>query len=161
MQIIYKNLEYKDIPILTPIMKAAFDEDTRMHTELLADGPPGYDTGKLLEKLLQTEDTVSKVILCDEQVIGEYTVSKKKDVLTLEMFFIDPKYSSQGIGFRIWKDIKQIYPEAIKWYVETPDYSIRNRHFYEKCGFKVIKEKVYENGAKSIIFVQNIIDEKV
>ncbi len=51
MIISYEDLKTEDIPLLTPMMKAAFDEDTRMHTDLSEDGPWGYDTGELLAKL--------------------------------------------------------------------------------------------------------------
>ena len=49
----YKTLEQQDIPELTLIMKAAFDADTKMHTELEEDGPNGYDNGELLQKLMR------------------------------------------------------------------------------------------------------------
>lgn len=34
MILTYKTMEQSDIPELTPIMKAAFDADTKMHTDL-------------------------------------------------------------------------------------------------------------------------------
>lgn len=45
MILTYKTLEQRDISELTPIMKAAFDADTKMHTGLEEDGPNGYDNG--------------------------------------------------------------------------------------------------------------------
>lgn len=144
MKITYKNLEYKDIPILTPIMKAAFDADTRMHTDLSEDGPRGYDTGELLERLLKRENADSKVILRDGQMIGEYTIIKGRDYFTLDMLFLNPQYESMGIGEIVWGDIERAYPEAAGWYVETPAYSTRNHHFYKKCGFKIMKENIDE-----------------
>ena len=48
MILTYKILEQSDIPELTSIMKAAFDADTKMHTDLEEDGPNGYDNGELL-----------------------------------------------------------------------------------------------------------------
>jgi GNAT superfamily N-acetyltransferase len=144
------------IPLLIPIMKASFNEDTKMHTELLEDGPCGYDTGELLEKLLIKNNSVSRIILCDSKVIGEYTISEKNSVYTLEMLFIDPQYVSKGIGFIVWNDIENENRNAKSWMVETPDYSIRNHRFYEKCGFKMIKEFVYSDNAKSYIFVKYV-----
>lgn len=152
MDIQYTDLTQSDIPILTPIMKAAFDEDTRMHTALSEDGPWGYDTGELLFTLLQEKQAVSKVIWCEKKRIGEYTVLKDGKTYTLDMFFIDPKAASKGIGTAVFQDIEKAYPDAEQWNVETPAYSARNRHFYEKCGFKVIREKTYSDGAKSLIF---------
>lgn len=48
MILTYKKLEQSDIPELTPIMKAAFDADTKLHTDVEEDGPNGYDNGELL-----------------------------------------------------------------------------------------------------------------
>ena len=156
MQISYKKLEQEDIPILTPLMKAAFDEDTKMHTDLLEDGPIGYDTGELLENMLHMENSVSKVILYDGKPIGAYTVIKEKDMYTLDLIFIDPQYACKGIGSIVWNDIEKEYHEAKTWIVETPSYSMRNHNFYKKCGFKVIKEVSYSDGAKSFVFIKHM-----
>ena len=107
MMISYKKLEKKDITALTPIMKAAFDEDTKLHTYLAEDGPKGYDTGELLENFLEMDQAESKIILCDGVVVGEYTIIKHKDIFTLDLIFIDPAYHGKGLGYMVWKDIEK------------------------------------------------------
>lgn len=156
MEITYKALEYEDIPALTPIMKASFDEDTKMHTELLQDGPHGYDTGELLEKMLMIQNSVSRVILCGSRMIGGYTVQWDKDIFTLALIFLDPMYASRGTGFAVWQDIEREFAQAKTWIVETPAYSARNHHFYRKCGFHVFKSFSYPDGAKSLFFIKHI-----
>lgn len=145
-------MEEKDIEVLTPVMKAAFDTDTRMHTELAEDGPAGYDTGELLRRLLKLENAVSKVICADGRMIGEYTVRQSAETCTLEMFFIDPLYASRGIGTRVWMDMEREHGDGKTWLLETPDYSLRNHHFYEKCGFEKIGENIFPGGARSFLF---------
>lgn len=157
----YTDLCYEAIPLLTPIMKAAFDEDTRLHTNKAEDGPTGYDTGELLEKLLVLPQSVSKVIYYEGQIIGEYTIVYNDNVFTLEMFFIDPNYHSKGIGTMVWNEIETTYEDVKTWVLETPDYSTRNHHFYEKCGFKKVKECVYSADAKSFLFEKNIEERKL
>ena len=44
-------LTEQDIPVLTPIMAAAFDDDSKIHTGVEHDGPRGYDDGSLLLRL--------------------------------------------------------------------------------------------------------------
>lgn len=156
MNITYKMLTREAIPELTLIMKEAFDADTRMHTQLLEDGPNGYDTGELLEKLLDMDNCVSQIILCEDKLIGEYTIKSDNGLYTLEMLFIDPEFESRGIGLSVWKDIESEYKQAKTWMVETPGYSIRNHRFYEKCGFKVIKEFKYPEGETSLIFIKHM-----
>lgn len=153
MKIEYKNLEFQDISLLTPIMKAAFDEDTRMHTGRPEGGPRGYNTGALLEKLLKAGNAVSKVILRDGHMVGAYTILKGDEVYTLDLLFIAPAHASAGIGSAVWENIEKMNGEAMIWYVETPAYSMRNRHFYEKCGFKLVRENTYEDGEKSVTYV--------
>lgn len=155
MRITYKTLEAKDIAELTPIMKAAFDTDTRMHTDLTEDGPAGYDDGELLRKLMGIENAESKVIYADDRMVGEYTIIENKDSYTLDMLFIDPACASRGIGTMVWKDIEKNYTEAKTWTLETPDYSRRNHHFYEKCGFRKVKEHAFENGGKAVVFIKH------
>lgn len=50
----------EDYPVLTQIMTAAFDEDTRLHTSLLHDGPRGYNDGTLIKKLQESLATSPK-----------------------------------------------------------------------------------------------------
>ena len=154
MNLTYKTLEQQDIPELTLIMKAAFDADTKMHTDLEEDGPNGYDNGELLQKLMCIGNAESKVIYADGRMVGEYTVIIDKDAYTLDMLFIDPVCASRGIGTMVWKDMEKNYTEAGTWILETPDYSKRNHHFYEKCGFRKVKEHVFENGGKSFVFIK-------
>lgn len=154
MNLTYKTLEQRDISELTPIMKAAFDADTKMHTDLEEDGPNGYDNGELLKKLMYLENTESKVIYADGIIVGGYTIIKDEDIYTLDMLFINPTCASKGIGTKVWKDIEKEYTEAKTWMLETPDYSKRNHHFYEKCGFKKIKEHSFDNGGKSFVFIK-------
>ena len=156
MTLSYRRMEKKDIAELTKIMKDAFDEDTRMHTDLKEDGPNGYDDGRLLEKLLDLKNARSCVINDDGQMIGGYTVRINQDVSILEMLFIDPIYSSKGLGQQIWHDIEQCYPEVITWMLETPAYSKRNHHFYEKCGFKQMGERRYTHDSVSFVYIKHL-----
>lgn len=158
MVLTYKALEQSDIQVLTPIMKEAFDTDTKMHTDLKEDGPNGYDNGELLKKMLYLDNAESKVIYIDGIVLGGYAIIKNKNVYTLNLLFIDPVYASKGIGTKVWMDIEKEYTEAKTWVLETPDYSKRNHHFYEKCGFKKMEDHLFENKDKSIRFIKHCMD---
>lgn len=154
MKLTYRAMRSEDIKKLTPMMKAAFDEDTRMHTELLEDGPWGYDNGKLLQKMLEQERTDCQVILLEGRIIGAYSVMKNDNMYVLDLLFIKPELHSKGIGISVWNDIETHYPETTKWLVETPEYSKRNRHFYNKCGFQEVKTHTYEDGESSVLLIK-------
>ena len=50
MEFCFTPLREQDIEALTPIMRRAFDEDTRLHLGLPAGGPQGYDDGSFLRR---------------------------------------------------------------------------------------------------------------
>ena len=140
-KLIYRKTKETDIKELTMIMKRAFDDDTKRHTDLLEDGPQGYDDGSLLKRLLALKDGATFTIYLDKKIIGAYTILKKKETYHLEILFIDPSLTDKGLGQKVWKDIEASNKEAQKWVLETPSYSLRNHHFYEKCGFKRKEDK--------------------
>ncbi len=50
MKINFKLLKEENIKDLTPIMKAAFDYDTKIHLGKEEGGPTGYNDGSFLRK---------------------------------------------------------------------------------------------------------------
>ena len=152
--IVYDDVFEADYSILSRIMEDAFNDDTRIHTDLIEDGPCGYDDGTL-RKLNKMRDCVTQKICVDSEIIGAYTIKSNLSEYTIEMLFLNPKNKSKGVGYEVWNHIQDTYPDADKWFVETPEYSSRNYHFYvNKCGFTVLKENVHDDGGKSIVFVK-------
>jgi len=152
--IVYAKISHEDYDILTKIMTEAFNEDTRIHTNLKEDGPKGYNDGRLIRILNESVNYESYEIIYNDNIIGGYTIEILPNYeYRLEMLFIDPLYRGNHFGSNVWSHIEKEYPDAKKWTVETPSYSKRNHYFYiRKCGFTFKEEKVYENGEKSIIF---------
>ena len=134
-----------------------------MHTDLLEDGPAGYNDGSLIKRLNEHKDFDSYKIVYQNNIVGAYTVAiKDDDEYSLEMLFINPQYRKNHLGSIVWKDIEHKYINAKKWTIETPDYSIRNHHFYtKKCGFVFQRKRTYNNGSKSFIFEKLIIKPTV
>jgi GNAT superfamily N-acetyltransferase len=130
-----------DIKELTPIMKRAFDEDTRIHLSKNEGGPPGYDNGNFLRKWALHKHSTSFKVMFNENVIGAVIVWINKDNINfLGTIFIDPDYQNKSIGHKIWNRIEQMYPQTKLWRTETPGFSKRNHVFYvNKCGFKIYK----------------------
>ncbi len=150
--IIYENILEEDYKVLTDIMTRAFDDDTRMHTNLQADGPRGYNDGSLLRKLNENIKYISRKIILDGVIVGGYTVEIAENHAELIMLFLDPEIKNMGIGLAVWNDIEKTFNKVERWIVETPSYSQRNISFYtKKCGFIFIEEKVYGDEEKSVI----------
>lgn len=132
----------RDIDALTAIMKRAFDEDTRIHTDRACGGPPGYDNGEFLRKYALDPRSDAYKVLRDGEIIGCVIVWIHPDTQNnyLGCLFVDAALENRGIGKSIWEFIEKEYPDTALWRVETPIFSHRNHHFYiNKCGFCAVK----------------------
>ena len=144
----FEGLEFhpfieRDIDVLSPIMKAAFDEDTFIHTGRKEGGPEGYDNGDFLRKWYLNDEVTSFKITKDTKPIGGLALwIKESNINFLGNLFIAPEFENKGIGSIVWRFVEQTYPKTIKWQTETPAFSRRNHHFYvNKCGFKIVHIK--------------------
>jgi GNAT superfamily N-acetyltransferase len=139
--ITFKHFTNEDVSALTPLMKRAFDEDTRIHLSEPTGGPEGYDDGSFLKKWFLHPNASAYTIYDDETLIGGINLWIKPDHHNfLGCLFLDTAYENKGYGTRIWKQIEAMYPETVVWRTETPVFSKRNHVFYiNKCGFKCIR----------------------
>ncbi len=131
----------QDIELLTPIMKRAFDEDTKRHLDEESGGPDGYDDGEFLRKWALQADSRAYKISKNDKPIGALIVwINDNNENFLGNVFIDPDLQDQGLGTIVWRFVEAEYPETVIWRTETPGFSKRNHHFYvNKCGFKVVR----------------------
>lgn len=149
----FREIKEADIELLAPIMKRAFDEDTRIHLGREEGGPLGYDNGDFLRRYALCDDVTSYKILLDGQIIGAVMlwINKETQHNTLGNIFIDPCFENRGMGKKVWDFIESEFPETEVWDVETPIFSRRNHNFYvNKCGFHVVqikKPKDLEDGS--------------
>ncbi|GEQ22688.1 hypothetical protein CBU02nite_31940 [Clostridium butyricum] len=137
-----ETLRESDIEVLTPIMKRAFDEDSRLHLGELEGGPEGYDNGEFLRKFALDKNSTSFKVLLNNKIIGAVIlwINNKTNENFLGNIFLDLNTQNSGIGKDIWKMIEDMFPNTKIWRTETPGFSRRNHYFYVmKCGFKIIK----------------------
>lgn len=155
----FEKIQEEDYENIIQIMTRAFDDDTQIHTGDKAGGPSGYDNGELLKKLMDSFH--ARKIKYRGKILGIFALKIEKNQGILELFCIDPSYKSKGHGTKIWHEIEKAYPVKV-WYLETPDYSVRNRYFYEKkCGFSVIGKKEYGENCCSYMFSKESTSESV
>lgn len=132
----------QDIPVLVPIMKAAFDRDTQEFLGKPAGGPPGYDDGSFLRRWGLHPDSTAFTVWLGERLIGGIVlwINSTTHINQLGCVFLDPGLQDQGIGCALWSMVEQKYPQTRIWRTETPGFSRRNHHFYvNKCGFAIVK----------------------
>ncbi|MBP7175531.1 MAG: GNAT family N-acetyltransferase [Thermoclostridium sp.] len=137
----FTAFDKSDVEILTPIMKRAFDEDSRRHLNEPTGGPDGYDNGDFLRKYALNKKSDAYKVSWNGKPVGAVIVWINKDNINyLGNIFIDPDLQDKGFGKKVWGYIENKYPDTIIWRTETPGFSKRNHHFYvNKCGFKIVR----------------------
>lgn len=147
-----------DVIIITDLMTKSFNEDTvRYFGEGQEDGPPGYNDGSLAKKELADPSKTTFLVLLGQQTIGFVTLSisnqtsrTHNDKATIDYLCIHPAFINRGFGSQTLKKLEDNY-QCDHWFVETPAYSLRNHHFYEKIGYQKYGEKDYD-GARSFLY---------
>ena len=142
----FENLSFlpmskEDIPVLTPIMKRAFDNDSQLFFDKPVGGPPGYDDGSFLEQWgLHPQATAYRIDLEGKPIGGIILfINKERSFGHLGCIFIDSEQIDHGYGSVVWRFVEHTYPHIHTWTVETPAVSYRNHCFYiNKCGFHVV-----------------------
>lgn len=139
--LILKEFNGTMIPQMTPIMKRAFDEDTRLHLNEATGGPDGYDDGSFLRKWFLHPNASAYAIYEEDTMIGGVNLWIRTDRHHfLGCIFLDPDHENKGCGTQVWKLIEKRYPDTLVWRTETPIFSRRNHAFYiNKCGFKCVR----------------------
>ncbi len=124
-----------DAEILADISKRAFESDIEVGAPG-SGGPPGYDS------ITVHRDDASKTwydyweVLYKDRIVGGLRVSKVSSRHGYIFgVFIDPQYHRLGIGGEFFRLIESEYPEYKKWSLDTPEWNVRTKSFYEKIGY--------------------------
>lgn len=128
-----------DAPKLTEIQKASFDDESKHFNNEIC-GPLGYDSVSWQEEMMQNCEYF-KMLYNGEIIGGAMIFIECNQVYNLGRIFIDPNYQNQGIGKKVMNEIEGSFPDSIKWWLDTPSWSVKNHHFYTKCGFTKVKEE--------------------
>jgi ribosomal protein S18 acetylase RimI-like enzyme len=148
-----------DIPELTKVMTRAFDDDSKRHLGKPKGGPDGYDNGDFFSKwMISYKESVGYKILLGGRLVGGLIVWVfKHGKNNLGTIFVDPDYQDQGIGSQAMQFIFTTYQDSKSWTLETPSWALKNHHFYEKSGFKKIRERPTDDHEGASFVYQKII----
>ena len=150
MVITFRELLLSDNHFLSEVLVSAFDSDSELaFGDGVKLGPRGYDDGSLAKRIMADNVLIKLVILKDNQECGVLIYSEG-DRNEIHYFCLASEYINQAIGSEAWQSFEENISGS--WQLETPDFSLRNHHFYQKNGFKKIGEKVYDKESKSFVF---------
>ena len=144
----FKKAKIEDAETLTEIQKRTFDDDSRRFGGLPAGGPvphvfggpPGYDSVDWTLWAMKTG--IYYKILAGDQIIGAVILfDMHKRHFNLGRIFVDPDWQDQGIGSQAIRFIEKTFPYVKRWSLDTPEWAIRNHHFYEKLGYVKVGEE--------------------
>ncbi|MGM1049202.1 MAG: GNAT family N-acetyltransferase [Bacillota bacterium] len=127
-----------DAQKLAEIQKASFDEESKHFNNNEIGGPIGYDSVNWQEEMMQNCEYF-KILFNGEIIGGALILTESNQVHNLGRIFIDPKFQNQGIGMKVMKEIERFFPDSNKWWLDTPSWSVKNHHFYTKCGFTKVR----------------------
>ncbi|ASA21499.1 GNAT family acetyltransferase [Paenibacillus donghaensis] len=80
-----------------------------------------------------------KIILDDLIAGGAIIFVDQHKVHNVGRIYLDPGVHNQGYGTRAMRAIEQQFPDSRHWWLDTPAWSVRNHHFYKKCGYTQTK----------------------
>ena len=143
MKITFKRVTAADAETLVKIQIATFHHDAHLYPGVEIGGPPGYDSvTHLLEQL--PENDCYKIMKDGQRVGGIIVFDKGQGHFHLDLLYVDPEHHNRGIGTLAIQFIEGHY-SANKWTLDTPNWALRNRHFYEKLGYVAVGENVEED----------------
>ena len=93
-------LTEEHIPLLTPIMVRAFDDDAQRYRGVAHDGPPGYDDGSFLRKWGIEEKGEAYALYHEGEPVGGIILFFSPDGAdgVLGCLFIDSVRHGKGLG---------------------------------------------------------------
>jgi GNAT superfamily N-acetyltransferase len=139
----FEKARIGDAEVLTEIQKRTFDDDALCFGGQPAGGPPGYDSADWTLWAMKT-GIYYKILAGDQIVGGVILFDMHRHHFNLGRIFVDPDWQNQGIGSQAIRFVEKTFPYVKKWSLDTPEWAIRNHHFYEKLGYVKVGEEVPE-----------------
>ena len=77
----------------------------------------------------------------DDKIIGGVIITiNENNHNHLDFLFVKVGVQSKGVGWKIWKEIEELYPNTEVWETCTPYFDKRNIHFYvNKKKFHIVE----------------------
>ena len=102
-------------------------------------GPPGIMDVERTSEMIASPECVYYKILLGEHIVGGLIVAAEAEKYPEENFwriFVEPMYQDRGIGQAAFRLLFRLHPGVKRWRLGTPEFHTKNRHFYERMGFR-------------------------
>ena len=149
----------EDAETLAEVQTRTFDDDARQHGRGERGGPPGYDSTDWQTRMMR--EAAYYKILDDEKIVGGAIIfDKGSDHIYLGRIYIDPDYQNRRIGAEAMRLIEACYPAARRWTLETPQWALRNQHFYERQGYIKVGEQWLEGEDHGDVLYEKLLSSE-
>ncbi|MGE8204521.1 GNAT family N-acetyltransferase [Heyndrickxia sp. NPDC080065] len=92
-----------------------------------------------------------------DKIVGGMNIMKISNThYRIHQVFLKPSCQNKGFGSEIMKQVEDSFKAAKKWSLNTPKDNARNRHFYEKLGYKKIDEHKINDKLTLIEYVKTV-----
>jgi predicted N-acetyltransferase YhbS len=125
---------------LTEIQSRTFQDDNRRKPKGVSQvGPPGYDSVEWNRQMIR--DTHYFVIEDTGRMVGGIIVFAI-DVTHYDVgrIFVEPRFQNYGIGKQAMRLVFRELPQEALWTVGTPEWAYSNHRFYQRIGFRKVRE---------------------
>jgi ribosomal protein S18 acetylase RimI-like enzyme len=135
MNIIFERAKPEDALQLIEVQNLGFLEDYEKYGEC-----PSYQE-KEENMLDMIENAIVYKIIGDGKIIGDIIVRNRGNgAYYLRTISVIPQFQNLGIGTKAIEFIEKDNSDGTVWFLTTPEQSYRNRHFYEKLGYRNVGE---------------------
>lgn len=133
MDIKLEKISTEDIDEINKIQKLAFKNSYHQYKFC-----PAFEaTNEQMISFLEKAEAYK--ILLNEMIIGSVFIYKISDNhYELDTISIDSQFQNMGIGDKAIGLIENLYSSVQTWTLSTPEADYRNRHLYEKLGYKQV-----------------------
>lgn len=137
--VILKKATIEDAETLRNSQVIAFLNDNKNKPQGANMGlPPGCDSLTWISQRIEANHVYK--IMFGEILIGGFIIFDYGNKKEIGRVWIDPAYQNNGLGQLAFEILFRQSPANTVWVLETPDWAIRNQHFYRKVGFEKIGE---------------------
>jgi ribosomal protein S18 acetylase RimI-like enzyme len=147
----------EDAEILTNIARRTFLHDNELKPASASpEGPPGHDSIEAQRQWIES-CLYYKALYKGQIVGGGMAWMENPEIFHIDGMYVDPDFQGLGIGSALVAHILKSHAPGKKWVLETPSFSARNHHFYEKFGFIRTKEIPNDLGWSDIYYEKIIL----
>ena len=141
-----------DFDILRDIGHQAFEEDKLAYGQ----GPDIYENPDFLRPLLAEDGVVRKLMAGDTPIGLTVTFMRTPTSCWLGCLCLLPTWQGRGLGGQALRLLEAAYPDVCQWALDTPAANPRNRHFYEKAGYREIERNMTDEGLELVVFEKRL-----